>query len=70
MAEKTAGLTFVGSLYQNNLYFKCQSKHMTKLNYTKRLPSTFSCGQCRKDEREARKQEIKKAEAEQHAYYA
>ena len=43
---------------------------MTKLNYSKRLPSSFSCAQCRKEERETRKQEIRQAEAEQHAYYA
>jgi len=59
----------VDGLYSNKIVLKCLKKHhVFKISYSKKL-HTLSCSDCRREEREEWKEQLKQEELRRNAYY-
>lgn len=63
------GIVVVDGLYQTRITLQCEKKkHTIKISYTKKL-HTLSCADCRKEEREEWKEQLKQEEALRNELY-
>lgn len=63
------GIVVVDGLYSKKITLKCHRKHHEfKISYSKKL-HTLSCADCRKEEREEWKEQLKQEELRRNEYY-
>jgi hypothetical protein len=68
VAQKV-GIVVVEGLYQTKITLLCEKKnHLIKISYSKKL-HTLSCSDCRKEEREEWKEQLKQEEARRNEMY-
>lgn len=59
----------VEGLYNTKITLKCEKKyHQFKISYTKKL-NTLTCSDCRKEEREEWKEQLKQEEQRRNEFY-
>lgn len=62
-------ISVVDGLYSNKITLKCDRRgHQFKISYTKKL-NTLSCSDCRREEREEWKEQLKQEEQRKNEYY-
>lgn len=63
------GIVVVDGLYSTKITLKCEKReHQFKISYTKKL-HTLSCSDCRKEEREEWKEQLRQEEQRKNEYY-
>lgn len=63
------GISVVEGLYQPKITLQCAKKnHVFKISYSKKL-HTLSCSECRREEREEWKEQLKQEEQRRNEYY-
>lgn len=63
---KSSGFRLVGKLYSDNLAFRCPDrKHCTPISYNKRISQLLSCADCRRESKEAIKEQLRREEEQQ-----